>query len=77
MGLETAFPVLYTQLVRPGVLPLDTLSLIHILSRDLDREQAAAAFFLGSDMAQGDQSGDTYTYSSKLGACLLYTSRCV
>ena len=38
------------------------------LSRDLDREQAAAAFFLGSDMAQGDQSGDTYTYSSKLGA---------
>ena len=25
MGLETAFPVLYTQLVRPGVLPLDTL----------------------------------------------------
>ena len=31
------------------------------LSRDLDREQAAAAFFLGSDMAQGDQSGDTYT----------------
>ena len=25
VGLETAFPVLYTQLVRPGVLPLDTL----------------------------------------------------
>ena len=25
VGLETAFPVLYTQLVRPGVLPLETL----------------------------------------------------
>ena len=25
VGLETAFPVLYTELVRPGVLPLETL----------------------------------------------------
>lgn len=38
------------------------------LTRNLQREQAAAAFFLGDDMEQTDLGGGSYTYSSSVGA---------
>lgn len=38
------------------------------LSRSLQREQSAAAFFLGDNMEQTDLGGGSYTYSSSLGA---------
>lgn len=37
------------------------------LSRDLEREQAVAEFFLGPNLSQREQSGDVYTYSSEAG----------
>lgn len=37
------------------------------LSRDIQREQAAATFFLGKGVLREDQGGGTYTYSSEIG----------
>ena len=38
------------------------------LSRDTQRERAAAAFFLGKGVLREDLGGGTYTYSSEIGA---------
>ena len=42
------------------------------LSRDLEREREAAAFFLGEDLEQTDMGGGSYTYSSDAGTARFY-----
>lgn len=42
------------------------------LSRDLAREQKAAAFFLGENLEQTDMGGGSYTYSSAIGTARFY-----
>lgn len=37
------------------------------LSRDLERERAAAAFFLGSGAVRSSQGGDAYSYTTETG----------
>ena len=44
------------------------------LSRDREREQAAAAFFLGSRPTESGQNGDVVTYSSDRGAARFHSN---
>ncbi|MBQ1371622.1 MAG: dihydroorotase, partial [Oscillospiraceae bacterium] len=48
-GLETAFPVLYTKLVKPGILSLETL--VHLLS---DKPRARFSIPAGEDCSVWD-----------------------
>lgn len=50
--------------------PPPTLS----LSRDLQREKAAAAFFLGTALEESDLGNGTYTYSSSIGVARFHSS---
>lgn len=56
----------------PDVISRETPPSPLSLSRDLQREQAAAAFFLGKDLEQRDMGGGSYTYSSAVGAAHFY-----
>lgn len=51
----------------PDVISKETPPATLSLARDVERERAAAAFFLGSPVPAGDQSGDTCTYSTPAG----------
>jgi hypothetical protein len=51
----------------PDVISKETPPATLSLTRDPERERAAAAFFLGSTVSAGDQSGDTCTYSTPAG----------
>ena len=44
-----------------------------VLSRNLQRERDAAAFFLGSSLIQEDQGGGTYTYTGNSGVARFRT----
>ena len=52
VGLETAFPMLYTELVRPGILPMERL--VQLMHENPNRR-----FGLGQDFAVGKRANIT------------------